>query len=126
MCQTSFVDHIDGTSIFATVRHLADCLLDFCLWAPSKPNSTIGDTEGQEVAWCSKHGHGTRLIPAGALKGVQLIKTPNYIQIAGFIDQTQINMAAGDYGGELDPHGADLVRLFFFCLKHALISRLAW
>ncbi|KAG2071153.1 hypothetical protein BDR04DRAFT_1098846 [Suillus decipiens] len=92
MCQTSFVNHID----------------DFCLWAPPQPNSTIGDTEGQEVAWCTKPGHGTRLIPAGALQGVQLIKTPNYIQIAGFIDQTQINIAASDYGGELDPHGADL------------------
>jgi hypothetical protein len=82
---------------------------DFCLWAPPNPNSTIGDTEGQEVAWCTKPGHGTRLIPAGALQGVQVIKTPNYIQFAGFIDQTQINLAAGDYGGELDPHGADLV-----------------
>ncbi|KAG1852720.1 hypothetical protein F4604DRAFT_1805206 [Suillus subluteus] len=92
MCQTSFVNHID----------------DFCLWAPPQPNSTIGDTEGQEVAWCTKPGHGTRLIPAGALQGVQLIKTPNYIQIAGFIDQTQINIAASDFGGELDPHGADL------------------
>ncbi|KAG2356892.1 hypothetical protein BDR07DRAFT_1339438 [Suillus spraguei] len=92
MCQTSFVNHID----------------DFCLWAPPQPNSTIGDTEGQEVAWCTKPGHGTRLIPAGALQGVQLIKTPNYIQIAGFIDQTQVNIAASDYGGELDPHGADL------------------
>ncbi|KAG1792293.1 uncharacterized protein HD556DRAFT_1309368 [Suillus plorans] len=73
-----------------------------------QPNSTIGDTEGQEVAWCTKPGHGTRLIPAGALQGVQLIKTPNYIQIAGFIDQTQVNIAANDYGGELDPYGADL------------------
>jgi len=91
VCQTSMVNHID----------------DFCLWAPPKPNSTIGDTEGQEVAWCTKQ-HGTRLIPDGALTGVQYIKTPNYIQIVGFIDQTKINMAAGDYGGELDPHGADL------------------
>ncbi|KAG1727724.1 hypothetical protein EDB19DRAFT_1749350 [Suillus lakei] len=92
MCQTSFVNHID----------------DFCLWAPPQPNSTIGDTEGQEVAWCTKPGHGTRVIPAGALQGVQLIKTPNYIQIAGFLDQTQVNINADDYGGELDPHGADL------------------
>ncbi|KAG9314769.1 hypothetical protein JVU11DRAFT_3852 [Chiua virens] len=92
MCQTSFVNHID----------------DFCLWSAPKPNSTIGDTEGEEVAWCTKPGHGTRLIPAGALKGVQYIKTPDYIQIAGFIDQTLINLAADDYGGELDPHGADL------------------
>ena len=39
-----------------------------------------------------------------------MIKTPDYIQIAGFIDQTQINLTPDDYGGELDPHGADLVR----------------
>ncbi|KAG6332884.1 hypothetical protein ID866_6202, partial [Astraeus odoratus] len=92
MCQTSFVNHID----------------DFCLWAPPKPNSTIGDTEAEEVAWCTKPGHGTRLIPDGALQGVQVLKTPDYIQIAGYIDQSQINLTPDDYGGELDPHGADL------------------
>ncbi|KAI9569220.1 hypothetical protein HD554DRAFT_2091984 [Boletus coccyginus] len=69
----------------------------FCLWAPPQSNSTIGDTEGEVVAWCSKPGYGTRLIPAG-----------KYIQWAGLIDQTLINIAANDDGGELDPHGADL------------------
>ncbi|KAG2034999.1 hypothetical protein BDR03DRAFT_935025 [Suillus americanus] len=92
LCQTSMVNHID----------------DFCLWAPPIPNSTIGDTEQEEVAWCTKPGHGTRLIPNGALQGVQYLVTSEYIQIAGFIDQTQVNMNAQDYGGELDPHGADL------------------
>ncbi|KIJ13179.1 hypothetical protein PAXINDRAFT_170792 [Paxillus involutus ATCC 200175] len=92
MCQTSMVNHID----------------DFCLWAPPLPNSTIGDTEQEEVAWCTKPGHGTRLIPQGALQGVQLLKTSAYIQITGYLDQVQVNMAADDYGGELDPHGADL------------------
>ncbi|KAI6115584.1 hypothetical protein EDD16DRAFT_426331 [Pisolithus croceorrhizus] len=92
MCQTSFVNHID----------------DFCLWAPPKPNSTIGETEAEEVAWCTKPGHGTRLIPDGALHGVQVLKTSDYIQIVGFIDQSKINLTPDDYGGELDPHGADL------------------
>ncbi|KAG1905128.1 uncharacterized protein F5891DRAFT_1255642 [Suillus fuscotomentosus] len=84
LCQTSFVNHID----------------DFCLWAPPQPNSTIGDTEVQDTVLVSS--------PPVLFQGVQLIKTPNYIQIAGFIDQTQVNIAANDYGGELDPHGADL------------------
>ncbi|KAG0700156.1 hypothetical protein DFH29DRAFT_933391 [Suillus ampliporus] len=92
LCQTSMVNHID----------------DFCLWAPATPNSTIADTEQSEVAWCTKPGHGTRLIPNGALQGVQMLRTSEYIQITGFIDQTQVNMNAQDYGGELDPHGADL------------------
>lgn len=61
------------------------------------------------VAWCSKPGHGTRLIPEGTLTGLQLLKTPDYIQLVGFMDQTRIDMADGDYGGEMDPHGADLV-----------------
>ena len=87
-------------------------VLDFCLWAPSVPNKTVGQAEGEMVAWCSKPGHGTRLIPAGALTGLQFLKTPDYIQIVGFIDQTKINIANGDYGGEMDPHGADLVRSF--------------
>ncbi|KAG5220324.1 macrophage activating glycoprotein [Salix suchowensis] len=46
--------------------------------------------------------------PPDALKGVQFMRTPDYVQVVGFIDQTAINIAAGDSGGELDPHGADL------------------
>ncbi|KAJ7151120.1 hypothetical protein C8R46DRAFT_1043300 [Mycena filopes] len=77
-CQTSFLNALD----------------DFCLWAPMKPNSTIADTEGEEVAWCTKPGRGTRLIPPGALQG-------EFPPVVGFIDQTYINIQAGDYGGEL-------------------------
>ncbi|KAF8603916.1 hypothetical protein BDV93DRAFT_441640 [Ceratobasidium sp. AG-I] len=90
-CQTSFFNSID----------------DFCLWAPATANALIADTEAAEVAWCSKKGHGTRVIPGGALKGVQFLTTPDYIQITGFVDQTQINLQSTDEGGELDPHGAD-------------------
>lgn len=81
---------------------------DFCLWGPPEYGRTVGDIEGIMVAWCTKPGHGTRLIPEGALKGVQWIKTPGYVQVAGFFDQTAINIIEGDYGGEMDPHGADL------------------
>jgi hypothetical protein len=91
-CQTSFVNSID----------------DFCLWAPPKGPETIGDTEAYEVAWCTKPDHGTRVIPPGALKGVQFMTTPDYFQVVGYIDQTLINLEANDTGGELDPHGADL------------------
>lgn len=83
---------------------------DFCIWAPPQPNSTIGDTEAIEVAWCTNSAHGTRLIPAGALTGVQILITSQYVQFVASIDQTLVNLAASDYGGELDPHGADLVR----------------
>ena len=34
------------------------------------------------------------------------MRTSAYVQVIGFIDQTKINIADGDYGGELDPHGA--------------------
>jgi len=91
MCQTGFMNHID----------------DFCLYAPPEKNTTIGDSEGVEVAWCTKKGHGTRLIPEGALQGVQVVQSPGYIQIVGFIDQTKFNIADGDYGGELDSGGQD-------------------
>lgn len=90
--------------------------LDFCLWAPPEKGKNVGDIEGEMVAWCSKPGHGTRLIPAGALTGLQFIKTPDYIQAVGFLDQTLINMVAGDFGGEMDPHGADLVCRFIFVI----------
>lgn len=83
---------------------------DFCLWAPSEPGKTVGEIEGEMIAWCTKPGHGTRLIPDGTLTGVQFLTTPDYIQAVGFMDQTKIDMADGDFGGEMDPHGADLVR----------------
>lgn len=110
-CQTSFFNSLDG-ELF--VPHpfafgLIFARVDFCLWAPMEPNSAIADTEGEEVAWCTKPGRGTRLIPEGTFTGLQYIKTPDYIQIVGFMDGTKINIKEGDFGGELDPHGADLV-----------------
>lgn len=36
------------------------------------------------------------------------MRTPDYVQVVGFIDQTQTNLLSNDSGGELDPHGADL------------------
>ncbi|GAA6021779.1 hypothetical protein JCM8202_004347 [Rhodotorula sphaerocarpa] len=79
---------------------------DFCLYAPPK-TATIGDSERYEVSWCTKAGHGTRLIPAGALKSAHFIRTKRYIQISGTGDFTKMKIGRGDAGGELDPHGAD-------------------
>ncbi|KAF5335724.1 hypothetical protein D9611_009623 [Ephemerocybe angulata] len=92
LCQTMYFNSID----------------DFCLWAPPETGKEVGSIEGEMVAWCTKPGHGTRLIPAGALKGVQWMKTPDYVQAVGFLDQTLLNMTPDDFGGEMDPHGADL------------------
>ncbi|KAJ7673254.1 hypothetical protein DFH06DRAFT_1279704 [Mycena polygramma] len=90
LCQTMFVNRID----------------DFCLWAPGPPNSTISDTR---VTWwrgARRRGDGTRIIPDGAITGLQFVKTPSYIQIAGTIDQAKFNIA-GEFGGELDSGGQD-------------------
>ncbi|KAF8314342.1 uncharacterized protein EI90DRAFT_2917133 [Cantharellus anzutake] len=91
-CQTALMNHID----------------DFCLWAPPLPNSTIGDTEAECVAWSTKPGHGTRIMPAGTLTGVQVLKAPNYILFTATLNQQNLNLQPDDGGGELDPHGADL------------------
>jgi len=80
---------------------------DFCLWAPSEPNSLIANTEGEVVAHCSKKGHGTRQIADGAIKGMQVLKHEEYWMITGMIDQTKLNIQDGDYGGELDSGGQD-------------------
>ncbi|GAA5836109.1 hypothetical protein JCM3766R1_001968 [Sporobolomyces carnicolor] len=90
-CQTAIINAVD----------------DFCLWAPPEPGSEVGNVEGEMVAWCTKEGHGTRIIPEGALTGVQFMRTPHYVQVVGQIDQSKINIDASDYGGEMDPHGAD-------------------
>lgn len=91
---------------------------DFCLWGPPELG-VVGDTEGEMVAWCTRPGRGTRLIPEGALQAVQFIRvsaflsffsarfssrgasqTPDYIQVTGRLDQTMINIVAGDSGGQ--------------------------
>jgi hypothetical protein len=93
MCQNAYINGVD----------------DFCLWAPPTPGpgSGIGSTERIEVAWCTKSGYGTRLIPDGTLQGVHFVETPDFVQITGIGDLTKLNVPAGDQGGELDPHGAD-------------------
>lgn len=79
---------------------------DFCLWAPPYTGSTVGDTEQVEVAWCMQSGYGTRLIPDGTITGAHLVVTPDYIQITGVGNLTNINILANDLGGELDYYGA--------------------
>jgi len=91
LCQTAIINGLD----------------DFCLWGPQDPNGIIGNIEGEAIAWCTKPGHGTRLMPAGTLTGVTFVKTPDYVQVTGIINQALINIAANDDGGEMDPHGAD-------------------
>jgi hypothetical protein len=69
----------------------------------------IGNVEAAVVAYCTQKGHGSRLIPAGKITGAQFMRTSAYIQITGHIDQTSLNLTPNDGGGELDPHGADLM-----------------
>ncbi|GJE85190.1 hypothetical protein PsYK624_012680 [Phanerochaete sordida] len=93
MCQNVYMNGVD----------------DFCFYAPPQPgaNATIGDTERIEVSWCLKDGYGTRTIPPNTIQGAHFVQTPDYVQITGVGNLTQVNIPAGDSGGELDPHGAD-------------------
>lgn len=91
----------------------------------------IGNVEAAVVAYCSQPGHGTRVMPGGTITGAQVriclhdgngcltftlfghqfMKTSAYIQVTGHFNQGGIGLDTTDTGGELDPHGADLVRL---------------
>ncbi|KAJ6577622.1 hypothetical protein B0H19DRAFT_930818 [Mycena capillaripes] len=79
---------------------------DFCLFAPPSGPAVIGDTETEEVAWCTKPRNNARVIPDGTITGVSFLKTDFYVQIMGTGDFTKLNIQDGDEGGELDPHGA--------------------
>ncbi|BGP24382.1 hypothetical protein JCM10295v2_003293 [Rhodotorula toruloides] len=89
---------------------IANNASDFCLWgSPTiSPNGTVGNVEAAVVAYCTNDKHGTRVIPAGAITGLQLMHTSAYIQWTGHINMTALGFTATDTGGELDPHGADL------------------
>jgi hypothetical protein len=45
---------------------------DFCLWGSPTADGLIGNIEAAVVAYCSQSGHGTRIMPAGTLTGVQV------------------------------------------------------
>ncbi|KAJ7666744.1 hypothetical protein DFH06DRAFT_926485, partial [Mycena polygramma] len=80
---------------------------DFCLFAPPVAGSQIADTETEEVAWCILPRNNARVIPDGTVTGLTFLKTDFYVQLMGTGDFTKIGIAAGDEGGELDPHGAE-------------------
>ncbi|WVQ73024.1 hypothetical protein IAR50_002587 [Cryptococcus sp. DSM 104548] len=86
---------------------------DFCLFGPPSPSSNISETGGNVVSWCTDSRHGTRRIPDGTLNGVTYVKAPGWVQVSGTGHFTQINIAAGDSGGQFDsgdntPDGAVL------------------
>jgi len=78
---------------------------DFCIFAPPTLYN-ISDSETFEVAWCTKPRNNARVIQDGVLTGVSFSKTDFYVQVMGYGDFTKLNIPLGDYGGELDPHGA--------------------
>ncbi|TIB78052.1 hypothetical protein E3Q23_01003, partial [Wallemia mellicola] len=79
---------------------------DWCIFGPKDEGKTIGETEAEQVAWCTQPRNNARLIPEGTIKAAHFIKTPFYVQVVGWGDFTKIGLKDGDYGGELDPHGA--------------------
>jgi hypothetical protein len=48
-------------------------------------------------------------MPPGTITGAQFMRTSAYIQVVGRFNQSGIGLDPSDYGGELDPHGADLL-----------------
>ncbi len=79
---------------------------DFCLWGPPEPG-TVGATEREAVAYCTKPTHGTRLIPDGTIFGSHFVQTPDYVQVTGVGDFSSIGIPVGDDGGEMDSAGMD-------------------
>lgn len=72
-CQTLYINSLDDFVRGQNwIRNYKSFFFQQCLWAPPQANSTIGDTESQEVAWCLKIGHGARIIPANTLTSAHL------------------------------------------------------
>ncbi|KAH7097707.1 hypothetical protein BKA62DRAFT_623515 [Auriculariales sp. MPI-PUGE-AT-0066] len=85
---------------------IVNSIKDFCLWGPPQ-RGTVGDTEGENVAYCSQPTHGARLMLPGTVKSAQFVKTKSYVMMIGHMDQEKLNIPAGDEGGELDSGGQD-------------------
>jgi len=97
-----------GTSINQTsmARLLTiNSIEDWCIFGPPS-EQVIADSETYEVAWCTQPRNNARVIPDGTITGASLLQTDMYVQIMAYGNFTNVNIPPGDYGGELDPHGA--------------------
>lgn len=129
-CQVSYLATTVSNTFSFLLDHCQTLILnsidDFCMWSSNlnTGTDTIPEGEAREVAWCTKHGHGSRIIPEGTFTGVQWLYAKNYLQVVGYLDQTKVGLKADDDGGgksnqeyvrpvmikvvaELDPHGDD-------------------
>ncbi|KIM23301.1 hypothetical protein M408DRAFT_27994 [Serendipita vermifera MAFF 305830] len=104
--QTAIINSVDAISRTTKLIRLSFDL-DFCLWGAPEPNGLVSNVAEHVVAWCTKPGHGTRVIPAGAITGLTFVKTPDYVQVTSLIHQAYIDIESWDAGGEWDPHGPD-------------------
>ena len=88
---------------------IVNSIFDFCLYDPGTPNSTISDTEGEEVAWCTTKEHGTRGISPGTFTGLQVLQrncaTQTTFSLSDSSTKANVNIQPGDFGGELDGGG---------------------
>ncbi|KAI5480370.1 hypothetical protein MNV49_000945 [Pseudohyphozyma bogoriensis] len=77
----------------------------FCLWGSpgTTPDGVIGNVEAAVVAYCSRSGHGSRIFPPGTITGIQFMRTSQYIQITGVLNQTGLNLDPSDSGVDV-PH----------------------
>ena len=87
MCVNTVVNSV---RLAASASALTAQIQDFCIYAPPQPSasastrralnssadSVIGNVEGECVAWCNTPKFNTRVIPAGAITGMLVVKTP--------------------------------------------------
>ncbi|KAI6040943.1 hypothetical protein EDC04DRAFT_2867451 [Pisolithus marmoratus] len=78
---------------------------DFCLWAPPYPGLSSGAVIHLITEVSLQSGYGTRLIPDGTITGAHLVVTPDYVQITGVGNLTNLNILENDQGGEFDYYG---------------------
>jgi hypothetical protein len=113
---------------------IANNASDFCLWGSPTTDelSTIGDIEAAVISYCTNDKLGGRVIPAGAITGLQVrpavfssfsttyspfpasqvMRTSAYTQWTGHINQTALGLTADDSGGELDVNCARFFSIF--------------
>ncbi|CAG8676714.1 4504_t:CDS:1 [Cetraspora pellucida] len=83
----------------------------FCSFLPRAPNTGIGASEGDAIAFCSVatvDAPNAGLFPSGLIRTMNFLKTDNYVQITGTIN-SNVYVVPTDGGGQYDinaPPGA--------------------
>lgn len=75
----------------------------FCFFLPPGPNKDVASHEDEGVPYCTKPSvvPGNKVFPKNFITVAHYAKTPNYVQVTGYLDPKKFGLIPDDQGGQV-------------------------